>query len=255
MTQEQRIERHVPLDRDRRWSPLEFQRGDRTPLLSDVAGPTCALRKGICRRRAKASNCRLVSATPFTSWKESAKKATRGCWTPSHLLCFLPPRLMNSNMKCRYLRRLMRNHGICIESMNLRSLISRFLYPARVAVIPLGQTLLPGSSNLPGSRTERAAPPPLFGLAPHGVCPAGRITPAAVRSYRTFSPLPALSSGSGRYIFCGTFREIRFERTPPAVSRHAALWRPDFPPASTPCNRVRPATARLSRPSLIVANK
>jgi hypothetical protein len=34
----------------------------------------------------------------------------------------------------------------------------------------------------------------------------------------------------GRYIFCGTFRRARFDRTPPAVSRHAALWRPDFPP-------------------------
>ena len=36
----------------------------------------------------------------------------------------------------------------------------------------------------------------------------------------------------GRYIFCGTFRETRFERVPPAVSRHATLRRPDFPPLS-----------------------
>ena len=62
--------------------------------------------------------------------------------------------------------------------------------PSRVAVIHLGQALLPGSSDLPGSKTERTAPPPLFGLAPRGVYPAGRITPAAVRSYRTISPLP-----------------------------------------------------------------
>src|SRR5690242_17410980 len=33
-----------------------------------------------------------------------------------------------------------------------------------------------------------------------------------------------------RFIFCGTFRKARFDRTLPAVSRHAALWRPDFPP-------------------------
>ena len=45
--------------------------------------------------------------------------------------------------------------------------------PRRAAVIPLGRASLPGSSNLPGSLTERAAPPPLFGLAPHGVYPAG----------------------------------------------------------------------------------
>ena len=97
--------------------------------------------------------------------------------------------------------------------------------PLRVAVIHLGRALLPGSSDLPGSITERTAPPPLFGLAPRGVYPAGRIAPAAVRSYRTFSPLPL----ARRYIFCGTFREIRFERIPPAVSRHAVLGRPDFP--------------------------
>ena len=95
----------------------------------------------------------------------------------------------------------------------------------RMAVIHLGRALLPGSSDLPGSKTERTAPPPLFGLAPRGVCTAGRIAPSAVRSYRTFSPLPR----ERRYIFCCTFREKRFERISPAVSRHAVLWRPDFP--------------------------
>jgi hypothetical protein len=40
-------------------------------------------------------------------------------------------------------------------------------------------------------RTRRFAGNPfLFGLAPCGVCPARCITAAAVRSYRTFSPLP-----------------------------------------------------------------
>jgi len=126
-----------------------------------------------------------------------------------------------------------------------------FSSPRRAAVIPLGKALLPSSSNLPGSRTERAAPPPLFGLAPHGVCPAGRIAPSAVRSYRTFSPLPKieLAPNPRRYIFCGTFREIRFERTPPAVSRHAALWRPDFPPAkqvNSPGERPPVRQARLN---------
>jgi hypothetical protein len=76
--------------------------------------------------------------------------------------------------------------------------------PFRVAVILLGRTLLCGSSNLPGSRAGRAAPPPLFGLAPRGACPASGITPAAVRSYRTISPLPSVSGR--RYIFCGAFR-------------------------------------------------
>ena len=70
--------------------------------------------------------------------------------------------------------------------------------------------MLRGSSDLPEGLTHRAGTCPLpkqrtsslFGLAPCGVCPARNIAAAAVRSYRTFSPLPL----SGRYIFCGTFR-------------------------------------------------
>src|SRR5271166_1449366 len=37
---------------------------------------------------------------------------------------------------------------------------------------------------------ENRQSPPLFGLAPCGVFPATAITGGAVRSYRTFSPLP-----------------------------------------------------------------
>jgi len=62
--------------------------------------------------------------------------------------------------------------------------------PLQAIVIHLGRSLLDGSSDLPGSSKERAAPPPLFGLAPRGVYLAGRIAPPAVRSYRTISPLP-----------------------------------------------------------------
>ncbi len=90
--------------------------------------------------------------------------------------------------------------------------------------------LSPAPATYPEVVTERTAPAPLFGLAPHGVCPASRIAAAAVRSYRTFSPLPD-GYPPGGIVFCGTFRETRFERIPPAVSRHVALWRPDFPPA------------------------
>jgi hypothetical protein len=118
--------------------------------------------------------------------------------------------------------------------------------PLRAAVIHLGRALLPGSSDLPGSKTERTAPPPLFGLAPRGVCTARRIAPSAVRSYRTFSPLPR----QRRYIFCCTFREKRFKRIPPAVSRHAVLWRPDFPlpisgATTRPASRISLSHARI----------
>ena len=113
--------------------------------------------------------------------------------------------------------------------------------------------LAPNRSDLPGSLTERAAPPPLFGLAPRGVYPARRITPPAVRSYRTISPLPAplLARQPRRYIFCGTFRENPFERSPPAVSRHAALWRLDFPLARLEIKpRERLSIRPLPDPSL-----
>jgi len=45
----------------------------------------------------------------------------------------------------------------------------------------------------------------LFGLAPCGVLPAICLTADAVRSYRTFSPLPAVGR---RYVFCATFLRI-----------------------------------------------
>jgi hypothetical protein len=41
--------------------------------------------------------------------------------------------------------------------------------------------------------------PSLFGLAPCGVCPARRITASAVRSYRTFSPLPEPCGPGGMF--------------------------------------------------------
>ena len=47
--------------------------------------------------------------------------------------------------------------------------------------------------------------PLLLGLAPGGVCPAAAVAGAAVRSYRTISPLPRPKAR--RYIFCGTFRQ------------------------------------------------
>jgi hypothetical protein len=44
-----------------------------------------------------------------------------------------------------------------------------------------------------------AEAPSLFGLAPCGVCPARCITAAAVRSYRTFSPLPKRFRSGGMF--------------------------------------------------------
>jgi hypothetical protein len=109
--------------------------------------------------------------------------------------------------------------------------VSRIL--SRTA-IPLGPALLQGSSNLPGgfrlaaalavakgprwrtgqariaANLGRTAIPSLFGLAPCGVYPASAVTAGAVRSYRTFSPLPAARESSGRYLLCGTGRPEAF---------------------------------------------
>ena len=67
-----------------------------------------------------------------------------------------------------------------------------------VTAIPLGRSLPIASSNQPGRRSG-ADPEPcgssssLFGLAPGGACRAASVAGRAVRSYRTFSPLPARS--------------------------------------------------------------
>jgi len=57
--------------------------------------------------------------------------------------------------------------------------------------------LLDGSSDLPGSLAERAAPPPLFGLAPRGACPAIRIDPDAAQT------IPAYTNAADGYIGLG----------------------------------------------------
>ena len=62
------------------------------------------------------------------------------------------------------------------------------------------------SSNLPESSAGHTIGF-LFGLAPGGVYPAVRVTTNAVRSYRTFSPLPT-GGPVGRYVFCGTFHRF-----------------------------------------------
>jgi len=67
-------------------------------------------------------------------------------------------------------------------------------------------------ANAPREPGSWPASPSLFGLAPCGVYPASVITAGAVRSYRTFSPLPLhgavfwTSSVQWRYVFCGTGR-------------------------------------------------
>jgi hypothetical protein len=101
------------------------------------------------------------------------------------------------------------------------------------AIIPLGRKLLSGSSNLPGSRNGASRScSPIWSCSAWGL-PCRRPLPEPRCALTApFHPYPAeYDSQPGGIVFCGTIRKTRFKRAPPAVSRHAALWRPDFPPA------------------------
>jgi len=102
----------------------------------------------------------------------------------------------------------------------------------RVAAIPLGAPLLTRSSFLPADETgapsciRKCAPAYLELLRVEVTVPAN-VAVAAVRSYRTVSPLP--DPGLRRAI--GGLLSVALFRVSPrmAVSHHPALWSPDFP--------------------------
>src|SRR5271166_519324 len=124
--------------------------------------------------------------------------------------------------------------------------ISRFLYPEGRRSFLWARHCCQALATYP--EVERSGPlllPYLVLLRMGFALPDGSLHPRCALT-APFHPCrkSSLRPNSRRYIFCGTFREIRFERTPPAVSRHAALWRPDFPPAKT----VYPPSRRLPDP-------
>jgi len=90
----------------------------------------------------------------------------------------------------------------------------------------------------------KRARPPLFGLAPGGVCRAADVAAGAVRSYRTLSPLPGQAQA---VCFLWHFPWGR-PRRPLAAT--VSPWSPDFPPPdlldgpqspAIPAAAVRPA--------------
>jgi len=70
----------------------------------------------------------------------------------------------------------------------------------------------------------------LFGLAPGGVCHASTVTSAAVRSYRTFSPLPCRLAPTFGGLFSVALSRIQLFAGRVGVTHHHALRCSDFPP-------------------------
>ena len=97
----------------------------------------------------------------------------------------------------------------------------------------------PGGSSGNETGGFKAAAPPLFGLAPGGVCRAVPVTRTAVRSYRTLSPLPseALAKEGGLLSVA-----LSLGSPPPEVIRHRASKEPGL--SSLPADTL--ATGRAA---------
>ena len=128
-------------------------------------------------------------------------------------------------------------------------------------IIPLRDALLRRFSNLPAGfgspkglsawahRADTLLPPGeertdpcLFGLAPCGVYPAATITGRAVRSYRTFSPLPRTACMAAcavislrRYVLCCTCRPEVLKPPSRTLSGTLPCGVRTFLPRSMPC--------------------
>ena len=120
------------------------------------------------------------------------------------------------------------------------------------ATLPLWESGLPAAVDLNQARRPSCdACLPLLDLAPGGVCHARRLTPSAVRSYRTFSPLPIRIFDGGS---CGQAVSFLWHCPYPghprlrgglrprrprmsgrwALPTTAVQWCSDFPPLSAP---------------------
>ena len=124
--------------------------------------------------------------------------------------------------------------GKCQPACKPGSVGLRTLRVRNVTAIHLGRLSPGASSNQPGwssrntlrSCLSTARRPPLFDLAPGGVCPANPVARLAVGSYPTFSPLPpALCSKKGGIVSVA----LSLGSPPPDVIRHRFPWSPDFP--------------------------
>ena len=120
-------------------------------------------------------------------------------------------------------------------------------FSCNVTAIPLGRALLRASSNQPGRQGPETGPSPLarkasslFGFAPGGACHAVPVAGSAVRSYRTFSPLPPHECGGGSISVA-----LSLGSPPPDVIRHRVSVEPGL---SSP-ERTRVLAGAAVRPT------
>ncbi len=118
--------------------------------------------------------------------------------------------------------------------------------PGRGMAIHLGRPLPDASRDLPGRRHGNlpaglTGVPPLFGLAPGGVYHAGPVAGAAVRSYRTLSPLPSLAEASEGGLLSVA---LSLGSPPPGITRHRVSMEPGL---SSPRRSGRRPSDRLVR--------
>jgi len=113
-----------------------------------------------------------------------------------------------------------------------------------VTAIPLGRASLRASSNQPGRQGTETCPSPLarkasslFGFAPGGACRAVPVAGSAVRSYRTFSPLPRAEAPGGSISVA-----LSLGSPPPDVIRHRVSVEPGL--SSLASESGRPADWR-----------
>jgi hypothetical protein len=126
-----------------------------------------------------------------------------------------------------------------------------------VTAIPLGRALLRASSNQPGRQGPETGPSPLarkasslFGFAPGGACHAVPVAGSAVRSYRTFSPLPREEGRSFLHEAVRSLWRFPWGRPRRTLSGTVFPWSPDFPPPKKPeFSRERPSGRLAGRAS------
>lgn len=123
----------------------------------------------------------------------------------------------------------------------------------RVMTIHLGHALPHASSSRPGQPARKPAcricgALSLFGLAPGGVYHAAPVASRAVRSYRTFSPLPANGPvGPAGGLFSVA---LSLGSPPPGVTRHRVFVEPGLSsprPAGGREAAIRPSDNRQYR--------